>query len=240
MLKRIVEIIKHPGSLLYPNTYSQERYQEYLRSHGVNIGKNTRFINPGKCSIDINRGDYISIGENCCLSVVTILAHDYSWYTFLDAHNDVVPDPGGEVIIGNNCFIGYQACILKDTHIGNNVIIGARSVVKGNIPSNTVWAGSPAKMICTLEDFYVRKADLKVESAVLRRDHVRSIYQRDPSISEMGLFAVLFLERNNDNYEKYIKEVEINGIKNHEKLKEFFFSTQPLFKDFNSFLNYKN
>lgn len=240
LLKRILTIIRHPGALLYPNSYSHERFLEYLRENGAKIGTNTRFISPSKCSIDPGRLDYIEIGDNCCLSVVTILAHDYSWYTFLEAFNDVVPDSGGEVVIGNNVFVGYQACILKDTHIGDNVIIGARSLVKGDIPSNTVWAGVPAKQICTLEEFYQKRSN-KVDSACYRYQHLKKKLDRDPTIEEMGgLFGMLFIERTEENYNKYIRNIEINGVSNNEKLRTYFFDSKPDFISYEEFVNHAN
>lgn len=53
----------------------------------------------------------------------------------------------GEVIIGNNVWIGDKATILGGVTIGNNVIIGANSVVTHNIPSNCMVVGTPAKVI---------------------------------------------------------------------------------------------
>lgn len=238
-LKKILTILRHPGALLYPNSFSHERFLDYLTTRGAVIGENTRFISPSKCDIDPGRLDYITIGKNCCLSCITILAHDYSWYLFLEAYNDILPDSGGEVVIGDNVFVGYQACILKGTHIGNNVIIGAKSVVKGNVPSNTVWAGIPAKQICTLDEFYNKKKQTRISDAVYRRNHIRSKYFRNPTIEEMGLFSFLFLERNEKNYNRYIKPIEFNGIKNNKQLKEKFFSSVPIFNSFEEFLEFK-
>lgn len=235
--KRICIAIKHPGSLFYPNTWNNEAFIEYLRNKGAIIGENTRFISPSRCSIDPGRLDYIKIGNNCCLSVVSILAHDYSWYTFLESKNDVLPDAGGEVVIGNNCFIGYEALILKDTRIGDNVIIGARSVVKGTIPSNTVWAGVPARQICTIDDLYRKRTDNRINDALMRRNHIKEKRQRNPVVNEMGLFSLLFLERTNENYLKYIKDQEFNGIKDSPLLREYFFSSTPVFSSFEQFLN---
>ncbi len=62
----------------------------------------------------------------------------------------------GKIIIGNNVFIGMDAMILPGTTIGDNVIIGARSVVKGSVKSNSVYAGVLAKYICSIEE-YVEK-----------------------------------------------------------------------------------
>ena len=55
----------------------------------------------------------------------------------------------GEVRIGDNVWIGDKACILSGVQIGNNVIIGANSVVTKNVPDNCVAAGIPAKVIKT-------------------------------------------------------------------------------------------
>ena len=65
------------------------------------------------------------------------------------------------VTIGDDCFIGpnvsiYTAChsgsvtILPGVTIGDNVTIGAGSVVVGDIPSNTVAVGNPCKVIKNL------------------------------------------------------------------------------------------
>ncbi|MBI9066028.1 MAG: acyltransferase [Salinivirgaceae bacterium] len=49
--------------------------------------------------------------------------------------------------IGDNVFIGINAVILPGVTINNNVIISAGSIVKGNIPSNCIVEGNPAKII---------------------------------------------------------------------------------------------
>lgn len=51
------------------------------------------------------------------------------------------------VTIGNNCWIGGSVTILPGVVIGDNVTIGAGSVVVTDIPSNTVAAGNPCKII---------------------------------------------------------------------------------------------
>jgi acetyltransferase-like isoleucine patch superfamily enzyme len=51
------------------------------------------------------------------------------------------------VKIGDNCFIGMNSIILKGTTIGDNVVVGAGSVVSGQFPDNCIIAGNPAKII---------------------------------------------------------------------------------------------
>lgn len=52
-----------------------------------------------------------------------------------------------DTYIGNNCFIAVGAIILPGVKIGDEVIVGAGSVVTKNIPSNCVVAGNPAKIV---------------------------------------------------------------------------------------------
>lgn len=53
----------------------------------------------------------------------------------------------GEVIIGNNVWIGDKAAVLSGVHVGNNVIIAANAVVTKDVPDNSLVAGVPAKVI---------------------------------------------------------------------------------------------
>jgi len=51
------------------------------------------------------------------------------------------------ISIGRNCFIGGGSVILPGVTIGDNVIIGAGSVVFEDVPSRTIAAGNPAKVV---------------------------------------------------------------------------------------------
>ena len=53
----------------------------------------------------------------------------------------------GEVIIGNNVWIGDKATVLAGTRIGDNVIVAANAVVTKDIPSNCIVAGVPAIIV---------------------------------------------------------------------------------------------
>ncbi|MBZ2167132.1 hypothetical protein K8N75_13895 [Methanobacterium sp. VT] len=69
-------------------------------------------------------------------------------------------DKVGKIDIKDNVFIGNSAIILPNITIGPNAIIGAGSIVTKNVPSNTVVAGNPAKVICSLDE-YIKKIDAK-------------------------------------------------------------------------------
>ena len=59
----------------------------------------------------------------------------------------------GRIKIGDNTFIGKGTILLPGISVGSNCIVGSLSVVSSSIPDNCVYAGSPAKFICTIEEF---------------------------------------------------------------------------------------
>lgn len=89
----------------------------------------------------------ITIGENTAFSyenMVITSTHDY-----LNGNPiDITIKP---VTIGKNCWITSRCIILPGANIGDNVVIGAGSVVTGDIPANCFAAGNPCKFIKTLD-----------------------------------------------------------------------------------------
>ena len=81
-----------------------------------------------------------------------ILAHDASTGLF-NGYTKIA-----NVKIGNNVFIGAGAIVLMGVTVGDNVIIGAGSIVIKDIPANSVAAGNPAKVICSLDDYLKKEA----------------------------------------------------------------------------------
>jgi acetyltransferase-like isoleucine patch superfamily enzyme len=60
------------------------------------------------------------------------------------------PMLAGRVRIGDRCWIGAKAVILKDVELGDNCVVGAGAVVTKSFPSGSVIAGVPAKLLrCT-------------------------------------------------------------------------------------------
>lgn len=56
-------------------------------------------------------------------------------------------DNKGDIIIGNDVWIGFEAFILAGVTIGDGAIIGARAVVTKDVPPYTIVGGTPAKPI---------------------------------------------------------------------------------------------
>jgi maltose O-acetyltransferase len=100
----------------------------------------------------------ISIGNDVTMAPrVHILAHDASLCHHLGYARI------GNVTIGNNVFIGADSVVLPNVTIGDNSIIGANSTVSRNIPSGVVAAGNPAKVICVLEEYLIKNRKLMLD-----------------------------------------------------------------------------
>lgn len=130
---------------------------EKLISMGMQVGKNFSrlhgtILDPAHCWL-------IQIGDDVTLAPrVHILCHDASTKKFL-GYTKI-----GRVTIGNRVFVGAETVILPNVTIGNNVIIGANSTVTHDIPDNSVAVGSPARVICTMEE-YLEKERKRMETA---------------------------------------------------------------------------
>ncbi len=56
-------------------------------------------------------------------------------------------DKKGDIVIGNDVWIGYEAVIMVGVTIGDGAVIGARAVVTKDVPPYTIVGGVPAKPI---------------------------------------------------------------------------------------------
>lgn len=130
------------------NIYTRGGVQGSIQAHCIilsplfHIGKHS-FVNR-RCLID-NGQAMVTIGNNCAIACdVKFLTtnHDFS-----DTNRRAGKVYGKEIIIEDGCWIGAGATILPGTHIYQGVVIAAGSVVRGEIESNSIYAGIPAKKI---------------------------------------------------------------------------------------------
>ncbi|WP_051207656.1 acyltransferase [Butyrivibrio sp. AE3006] len=209
---------------------TSDEFIDYLRERGVRIGENVVFIYPKNTGIDVQAGFLISIGDNVTITPeVLILAHDFSYSVLNDVYK-IMPQNHRETKIGNNVFIGMKAVILMGTEIGDNCIIGAGSVVSGKIPSGTVWAGNPARQICTLEDYKKKREAHYHDGAVCLAKGIIERFHRKPTYKEMGAYIGLFAPRT-EEYRKYFMEISRLPMSG-----ENVWNFEPQYEDLDDFL----
>lgn len=92
-------------------------------------------------------GDNVNFGAGCML-----FDTDFHSLYYKDRHSfesDSKNALSRKIVIDDDVFIGANSLILKGVHIGARSIVGAGSVVTKDVPSDTIVAGNPAKIIKT-------------------------------------------------------------------------------------------
>lgn len=126
-------------------------YIEICKARGLKVGKDVIFIEAPKFGSEpylIEIGDRTKITANC-----TFINHDGAMYVIRSMEKYADARNFGRIKIGRNCFIGNNCTILPGVEMGDNCILGAGSVLNSSMPPNSVFAGVPAKFICTIEQY---------------------------------------------------------------------------------------
>lgn len=153
---------------------------------------------------------------------------------FSGLYHDFVPS-SGKVVIGNNVVFGINVTILKGVTIGDNCIIGLGSIITKDIPSNSVASGAPAKVVCSIHDYYLRR---KQRSVIESFDYVSSIIEskkRKPIITDFEEEWALFFRQS--DFEIYPEMHSIIDWRLKDSAKEYWETHRPLFDGFDDFMN---
>ena len=135
--------------------------------NNVGIGKGT-FLGPViqyagiQYSPQIIIGDGTWVGKNCsiaAISKVEIGKHVlFAGHVHITDHSHGYEDISlpispqrllckGPIIIEDNCWLGFSCEILSGVHIGKHSVVAARSVVTKDVPSYSIVAGNPARIV---------------------------------------------------------------------------------------------
>lgn len=140
-----------------------------LKLLGATIGANAHFYSPlilhntkfsrlhigGNCHIGrgvlLDLTDKIEIGDDVTISMNTTLI------THLDVGSSRLkyrgfPAESAPVKIGSGTYVGAGATILHGVTIGEGCVVAAGALVRGDVPSGSVVAGVPARLVRVLED----------------------------------------------------------------------------------------
>ena len=149
---------------LYP-ILPQRLYMRWLtaglRAYGMRISGTPIYISP-KCWFDGTDYSLIEIEDQVVISTnVSILTHDFSLARSRDALAQKTRWPEIALVRGirirRNSFVGRGAILMPGTRIGENCIVGAGSVVRGEVPDNSIVLGNPAQVIGNSLEWGARK-----------------------------------------------------------------------------------
>ncbi|HKG66548.1 MAG TPA: acyltransferase [Solirubrobacteraceae bacterium] len=116
-----------------------------IRAHEGEVSIGAKTVMGQECTI--SSFQHVSIGRECIVADRVML---------IDFDHGVVEQERPirqqgiykrDVDVGHNCWIGYGACILRGTTIGDNAIVGTSTVVTKDVPANAVVGGVPARVL---------------------------------------------------------------------------------------------
>lgn len=145
---------------------------QFAKIVGVKMGENCEI----RTKLFGSEPYLISMGNNVATSGnVQFVTHDGSLHVIRNLYpklKDV--DLIKPIKIGNNVFIGLNVIILPGTIIGDNVVVGAGAITKGILKSNSVYAGVPAKFICSIDEY-----KLKNENSFIHTKHLNGLHKKN-------------------------------------------------------------
>lgn len=144
-----------------------EKRQEMMKEMFAEVGENCYIEPPFHANFG---GAHIHLGKNVyanfnltCVDDTHIYIGDYTMFgpnvTVATAGHPLLPslrERGYQynmpVHIGRNCWIGAGAIILPGITVGDNVVIGAGSIVTKDLPSNVLAVGNPCRILREIND----------------------------------------------------------------------------------------
>lgn len=135
MLTQFLPHVAPDAAIYYPITTIEYPQTLYI-GEDTFVNANFEVLSAGKVTI----GSHCFIGCNCQLytpnhSIDSMLLRRAGWQYDLP------------ITIGDDCWFGGSVIVCPGVTIGNNVVVGAGSVVTHDLPANCVAAGNPARVI---------------------------------------------------------------------------------------------
>jgi acetyltransferase-like isoleucine patch superfamily enzyme len=121
-----------------------------IRAHEGVVSIGAKTVLGQECTISAYQN--VSIGRECVIADrVMLIDFDHGMVEV----DRPIREQGiykRDVIVGNNVWIGYGACILRGVTVGDNAVIGTYAVVTKDVPANAIVGGVPARIIRMREE----------------------------------------------------------------------------------------
>jgi maltose O-acetyltransferase len=147
-------------------------YRRVLIRNGVVVRGMPIYIHHS-VAFDAHSPGAITLGDGCAISgEVKLLTHDFSMNVIHqmrsgpESNDDIVLR--APIVVGDYAGIGIGAIIMPGVTIGRGSIVGSGAVVTKDVPEGVVVGGNPAKVICSVDDWWNKSRD-KFQSIERRR-----------------------------------------------------------------------
>ncbi len=134
-----------PDAVVRLGRWSWIGHGSKIRAHEGEVSIGAKTVMGQECTISAFQ--HVSIGRECIVADRVML---------IDFDHGVVEEDRPirlqgiykrDVNVGNNCWIGYGACILRGSTVGDNAIVGTSTVVTKDVAANAVVGGVPARVL---------------------------------------------------------------------------------------------
>jgi acetyltransferase-like isoleucine patch superfamily enzyme len=116
-----------------------------IRAHEGSVAIGAKTVLGQECTI--SSFQHVAIGRECILADRVMLIDFDHGVTEVERPIRLQGIYKRDVNVGNNCWIGYGACILRGSTVGDNCIVGTSTVVTKDVPPNAVVGGVPARVL---------------------------------------------------------------------------------------------
>lgn len=143
-LEKGCQIICTSGSKLKIKNSKISKSTSVVADHGGNIEINDTFI--GKNCV-IRAHEKITIASNCQIAEMVVIRdqnHNFGKLNMTISEQGFSVSP---IEIGDNVWLAAKSTVLAGSVIGNNTVVGANAVVRGQLDCDSVYVGVPAKKV---------------------------------------------------------------------------------------------
>jgi acetyltransferase-like isoleucine patch superfamily enzyme len=134
-----------PNATLHIGRWAWVGHDSKIRVHEGEVRIGAKSVLGQECTISAYQ--HVSIGRECIIADrVMLIDFDHG---VVDVERPIRTQGiyKRDVRVGHNVWMGYGACVLRGTTVGDNSVVGTNSVVTADVPANAVVGGVPARVI---------------------------------------------------------------------------------------------
>jgi acetyltransferase-like isoleucine patch superfamily enzyme len=116
-----------------------------IRVHEGEVSIGAKTVMGQECTVSAYQ--HVSIGRECIIADHVMLIDFDHGVVEVERPIRLQGIYKRDVHVGHNVWMGYGACVLRGTSVGDNSIVGTNTVVTKDVPANAVVAGAPARVL---------------------------------------------------------------------------------------------